>query len=63
VEHVPAVHVKVKDNLGSSRSDLAACASEVGIEGTEPKAESGGTRVELCRTVEDRRDSGNEERE
>lgn len=31
------------------------------VEGAEPRAETGGTRVELCRTAKDRRDRGNEE--
>jgi hypothetical protein len=54
VLQVPAVHVKVKDSLGSSVSGLAACPVEVSVEGAEPKAEFGGARVELYRTVDDR---------
>ena len=58
MEQFPAVHVKVKDSLGSSTSDLDA---ELAVEGVEPRAETGGTRIELCRTAKDRRDRGNEE--
>ena len=31
------------------------------VEGAEPRTETGGTRVVLCRTAKDRRDRGNEE--
>lgn len=60
--HFPAVHVNVKDNRGSSASDLVVWASEVTVEGAEPEVGGGGTPVELYRTVHERRDRGNEER-
>ena len=56
---VPAVQVKVKDNLGSL-SDVACLSGET-AEGAELKDETRGIRVKLGRTAKDRRERGNEE--
>jgi hypothetical protein len=53
-----AVHVKVKDSRGSFVSDLAVWGSEVTVDG----AEAEGTSLELCRTVEGRRNRDKESR-
>ena len=55
-----AVHVKVKDNLGSFGSDLAVWGSEVGVDGADPGSEAEGTPLELYRTVEGRRNCDSE---
>lgn len=57
-----AVHVKVKDNRGSLASDLAVWGSEVVVGGDDPGSEAEGTPLELCRTVEGRRDCDKESR-
>jgi hypothetical protein len=58
-----AVHVKVKDNRGSFVSDPAVWGSEVaGAAGAGPGPEAEGTPLELCRTVEGRRDCDKESR-
>lgn len=57
-----AVHVKVKDNRGSFGSDLAVWGSEVAVDGTEPGPEPEAMPLELCRTVEGRRDCDKESR-
>ena len=56
---LPAVQVKVSDNLGSL-SDVAAL-SGVATEGAELKAETGGIRVKFGRKAKDRRDRDTEE--
>lgn len=57
---LPAVQVKVSDNLGSF-SDVAAWLSRVATEGAELKAETGGIRIKLGRNAKDRRERGNDE--
>jgi len=62
VSQFAAVHVKVKDNRGSFGSDLAVWGFEVTVDGAEPEPEPEGTPLELCRTVESRRDRDKESR-
>jgi hypothetical protein len=62
VVQFPAVHVKVKDNRGSFVSDLAVWESEAVVVGADPGSEAEGTPLELCRTVEGRRECDKESR-
>ena len=56
------VHVKVKDNRGSFVSDPAVRGSEVAGAGAGPRPEAEDTPLELCRTVEGRRNCDKESR-